>query len=155
MIRKRIQALTQRLLDQERSPHKLALTCCLGVFIGISPLIGAHTAMTFIFGWLLRLSIPALFMISTLINNPWTMVFVYSFDHFFGKCLFAACKINHAQWEPSWMSHFNNFLEHHTGIAGLSLSAFVIGGNLLALCISVMLYMPMKKVFQRVILHKK
>ncbi|HLJ31995.1 MAG TPA: DUF2062 domain-containing protein [Candidatus Babeliales bacterium] len=155
MIREKIKSLAHRLMAQERSPHKLALTCCLGAFIGISPIIGGHTAMTFLFGWLLRLSIPAVFMISTLINNPWTMIFVYSLDHFFGKCLFALCKINHTQWEPSWMSSLSGFLEHHTGIAGLSLSAFLVGGNLLAFGISVMLYIPMKKIFQRVVSHKK
>jgi len=155
MIRKRIRLLTERLIAQEKSPHKLALTCALGAFIAISPFIGTHTAMTFLFGWLLRVSIPMVFMISTLINNPWTMIFIYSFDHFFGKWLFAICNIDCMHWEPSWVHSCTSFLEHHTGITGLSLSAFMIGGNLLALCISVMLYMPMKKVFQRVILHKK
>jgi len=155
MIHKKIRSFVRRLIDQERSPHKLALTCCLGAFIGISPIIGGHTAMTFLFGWLLKLSIPAVFMVSTLINNPWTMIFVYSLDHFFGKCLFAACKINHMQWEPSWMGYFNNFLEQHTGITGLSLSAFLIGGNLLALSIIVMMYVPMRKIFQRLVFHKK
>ena len=155
MIRKKIRSLIERLIVQEQSPHKLALTFCLGAFIAISPLIGAHTVMTFLFGWLLQLSIPAVFMVSTLINNPWTMIFIYSFDHFFGKCLFAACNINCVHWEPSWISHVNGFLEHHTGITGLSLSAFIIGGNLLALSISVMMYIPMRKIFQRVVLHKK
>ncbi len=64
MVRKRIQALAERLMTQERSPHKLALTCALGTFIAISPLIGAHTLMTFLFGWLLRLSIPAVVKIN-------------------------------------------------------------------------------------------
>src|SRR5437773_1383672 len=85
MMRTKIRSLAKRLVAQERSPHKLALTCVLGVFIAISPLIGAHTAMTFLFSWILRLSIPAVFAISFFVNNPWTMVPIYSFDHFFGK----------------------------------------------------------------------
>lgn len=154
MVRKRIQSLMQRLLRQEKTPHKLALTCALGIFIAISPLIGIHTLMTVVFGWLLRVSIPAVFAVSFFINNPWTMVPIYTFDYVFGKWFFATCNIDPTGWEPAWLLSCNEFLQHHTGIAELSLSAFLIGGNLLAVAISVMLYMPMKRIFQRVILHK-
>jgi uncharacterized protein (DUF2062 family) len=154
MVRKKIRSLIERLMAQERSPHKLALTCALGTFIAISPLIGAHTIMTFLLSWMLRLSIPAVFMVSLFINNPWTMVPIYSFDHFFGKWLFTVLDIDHMSWDPAWLVPFNAFLERHTGIGGLSLSAFLIGGNLLAVAISVMLYMPMKRVFRRMCIKK-
>ena len=39
------------------------------------------------------------------------------------------------------------FLKEHTGINGLSLSAFLIGGNLLAIAISIALYPVMKRMF--------
>src|ERR1700691_57350 len=87
-----IKSLIQQLLAQEQSPRKLALTCALGTYIGISPLVGLHTVMTFLFGWLFSLNIAALFTISVLINNPWTMVPVYSIDHLFGKWLFTALR---------------------------------------------------------------
>ena len=154
MVRKKIRSLIERLIVQERSPHKLALTCALGTFIAISPLIGAHTIMTFLFSWMLSLSIPAVFMVSVFINNPWTMVPIYSFDHFFGKWLFTVLDIDHVSWDPAWSEQFNLFLEQHIGIGGLSLSAFLIGGNLLAIVISAMLYIPMKRIFRRVCVKK-
>lgn len=157
MVRKKIRSLVKQLMNQERSPHKLALTACLGIFIAISPLIGAHTLMTILFGWMWELSIPAVFAVSFFVNNPWTMLPIYSFDHFFGKWLFGVLCIDHASCDPLWMGSLNAFLEHHTGISGLSLSAFLIGGNLLAVAISVMLYPLMKRIFTRYIsnsLHK-
>lgn len=149
MVRKKIRSLVERLmaLEHQSSAHKLALTCSLGVFIAISPLIGAHTAMTLLFGWLLRLSIPALFAVSVFVNNPWTMAPIYSFDHFFGKWLLEVLNIDYLSWDPAWVKSFNLFLEQHAGISGVSLSAFLFGGNLLATGISVMLYPPMKRVF--------
>lgn len=147
MISAQIRALAERLMTQERSPHKLALTCVLGVFIGISPLIGLHTVMTIAFGWMFALSIPALFAVSVLVNNPWTMVPVYSIDHLFGTWFFNFLRIDYTQLDPSWVESCNLFLKQHTGITGLSLSAFLVGGNLLAIGISVMLYPLMKRFF--------
>lgn len=149
MIITRIHAFLQRIIAYERSPSKLAFTCALGIYIGISPLIGLHTAMIFLFGWMFALSIPALFAVSVIIHNPWTMVPIYSLDHFFGKWLFTALNIDYLQWDPAWVETCNLFLKEHTGITGLSLSAFLVGGNLLGIGISVILYPVMKRIFTR------
>jgi len=138
----------------EQSPHKLALTCALGVFIGISPLIGLHTVMTFVFAWLFSLNIATLFAISVLINNPWTMVPVYSIDHLFGTWLFNYLNIDYLQLEPVWVESCNVFLKEHTGITGLSLSAFLVGGNLLAIGISIILYPLAKRIFTNYLSNK-
>jgi uncharacterized protein len=149
MILTRIQPLIKRMITYERSPRRLALTCALGIYIGISPFVGFHTAMVFIFGWCFALSIPVLFMVSAMIHNPWTMMPVYAVDHLFGKWLFALLNIDYLQWDPTWVESCNLFLQKHTGIAGLSLSAFLIGGNVLALSASLMLYPLMKRIFTK------
>jgi len=77
---------------------------------------------------------------------------VYALDHLFGKWLFTCLDIDYLQWDPIWVESCNAFLKEHTGIAGLSLSAFFIGGNLLAIGTSVMLYPIMKRVFARYLL---
>ncbi len=142
-----LRSLGQRLIIQEQSPHKLALTCALGVFIGISPLIGLHTVMTFLFAWLFSLNVAALFAVSVIINNPWTMVPVYSVDHLFGTWLFRFLYIDYVQYDPVWLESCNVFLKNHTGISGLSLTAFLIGGNILAIGISVIVYPIAKRLF--------
>jgi uncharacterized protein len=154
MIFSRIHSLIQRMVASERCPSKLALTCALGIYIGISPLIGLHTAMIFLFGWMFTLSIPLLFAVSVLIHNPWTMMPVYALDHFFGKWLLTVLKIDYLRWDPTWVEACNLFLKEHTGITGLSLSAFLVGGNLLGIGISVMLYPVMKRVFARYMSQK-
>jgi uncharacterized protein (DUF2062 family) len=154
MLRKRIRSLAERLLLQERSPHKLALTCSLGAFIAISPLMGGHTLMTFLFSWLLRLSVPAVFAVSFSINNPWTMIPIYSFNHLFGKWLFGWLSIDQTRLEPSWLEPCYLFIKQHTGMSGLSVSAMLVGGHVLALSAALVAYIPMKKIFQRITIKK-
>ena len=149
MIFNRIHALILRVIAHEKSPRKLALTCTLGIYIGISPLVGLHTIMVFLLGWMFTLNIPVLFTVSMTIHNPWTMMPVYAIDHLFGKWLFTFFNIDHCAWDPVWVESCNLFLKKHTGIAGLSLSAFFVGGNLLAIGVSVMLYPIMKHVFTK------
>jgi uncharacterized protein (DUF2062 family) len=134
-------------MAQEQSPHKLALTCALGVFIGISPLIGLHTVMTFAFSWAFSLNLAALFAVSVLVNNPWTMVPIYSADHFFGAWLFQFLQIDYLQLDPVWVESCNLFLKNHTGISGLSLTAFLVGGNILAVCMSIIVYPITRRIF--------
>jgi uncharacterized protein (DUF2062 family) len=149
-----VRLLAERLMACEQSPHKLALTCALGVFIGISPLIGLHTVMTFVFAWLFSLNLATLFAISVLINNPWTMIPVYSIDHLFGTWLFNYLNIDYVQLEPVWLESCKLFLKEHTGITGLSLSAFLVGGNLLAVGISIIVYPFVKRMFTYYFSHK-
>ncbi len=153
MILTRIQPFIKRMIAHERSPRRLALTCALGIYIGISPFVGLHTAMIFIFGWMFALSIPVLFTVSVLIHNPWTMMPVYAIDHLFGKWLFTSLGINYLHWDPVWIETFNLFLHKHTGIAHLSLSAFFIGGNILAIGTSVVMYPLMKRIFTKYLLE--
>ena len=153
MIFKHIHALILRMITYEKSPTRLAFTCALGIYIGISPLVGLHTALVFICGWIFSLSIPVLFMVSMMIHNPWTMMPVYAIDHLFGKWLFTFFNIEHGAWDPIWIESCNLFLKEHTGITGLSLSAFLVGGNLLAIGTSVMLYPIMKRVFTKYLSH--
>ena len=154
MISKRIHSLIMRIIAYEKSPARLAFTCALGIYIGISPLIGLHTVLVFFCGWMFALSIPVLFTVSMMIHNPWTMMPVYALDHLFGKWLFSLFEIDSFAWDPAWVESCNLFLKEHTGITGLSLTAFFVGGNLLGIGMSVMLYTVMKKVFTRYLSHK-
>jgi uncharacterized protein (DUF2062 family) len=110
--------------------------------------------MTFFFAWFFALNIAVLFAVSFLIHNPWTTLPIYSLDHIFGKWVFNVLNIDYVQFDPSWVESFNNFLLQHTGISGLSLSAFLVGGNLLAVGVSVMLYPVLKRFFQAYLSRK-
>ena len=154
MIVTYIRLLRERLMAQEQSPHKLALTCALGVFIGISPWVGLHTVMTFAFAWVFSLNLAALFAVSMLIHNPWTMVPVYSIDHFFGTWLFQFLPIDYLQLDPVWVGSCNLFLKNHTGISGLSLTAFLVGGNVLAIGMAIIVYPIARRIFTNYFANK-
>lgn len=148
MIATRIKFLVERLVAQEQSPHKLALTCAIGAFIGISPFVGFHTVMTFVIAWMFSLNIGILFAVSMSIHNPWTMMPVYALDHVFGQWLLNFCGIDYMLWEPAWVESCNLFLKTHTGISGLSFTAFFIGGNVLALGASFLVYPVARRIFK-------
>ena len=101
--------------------------------------------MVFVLGWLFTLNCAVLLTVSCLVNNPWTMVPIYATDYLVGDWLLGFFGINGMNWNPAWVSYFNTFLTTHVGINGVSLWSFLIGGNLLGLCISGMLYPILKR----------
>jgi uncharacterized protein (DUF2062 family) len=58
----------------------------LGVFMGISPLLGLHTIGAFFIAWLLRLN-RLVAIIGVYITNPWTIAPIYTF------CLWVGAKL--------------------------------------------------------------
>lgn len=139
------------LVTHEQCPRMLAYSFCLGVYIAFSPFIGLHTLMAFAFAWLFRAHLPAIFAGSLLINNPWTMVPVYTSDYLFGHWLFEwVLGFNLQGLNPAWMSSVNGLLAN-IGLAGVSLWSFLLGGNLLGVLAGVMLYPLVKRFFAQMI----
>lgn len=68
------------------TPHRIAIAFALGVFWGISPLVGLHTIGAFSFAWLFRLN-RLVAVVGVYITNPWTVVPIYSF------CLWVGIKL--------------------------------------------------------------
>lgn len=58
------------------SPHELAKSFAVGVFVAFTPFIGLHTVMALTLAWALRLN-KAVALTGTFVNNPWTIIFVY------------------------------------------------------------------------------
>ncbi len=73
----------RQILSVKDSPHRLAIAFALGVFIGMSPLLGIHTVLAFALAWIFRLNklvtITGVFM-----TNPWTIVPIYTFSTWVG-----------------------------------------------------------------------
>ncbi len=75
-------------------PWKIALTFSIGVFIGMSPLIGFHTVIALILAIMFRLN-KIVILMATYLTNPWTIVPVYTFSTFIGaKVLHREIRIN-------------------------------------------------------------
>lgn len=140
----------KRLVYKERSPHKLALSFCVGVYIAFSPFLFLHTIMIFLFSWLFALNGTVTFAAAYGVNNPWTMVFIYSADYVMGTWFFThVLDVNSLHINPRWMAFINEPLQSYLGIEGVSFWAFMIGGNLLGIAIGSILYPVMRHIFTR------
>lgn len=80
----RWQKVILHLMGKEDPPEKVAAAFALGVAISFTPFIGFHTMIALGLAFLLRLSKVDV-LIGTLVVNPWTMVPIFSFEHFLGK----------------------------------------------------------------------
>lgn len=70
----------------------MATAFAIGVFIGMSPLLGLHTILGLFAAWLLRLN-RLITLIGVFITNPWTIVPIYSFGTWFGAKITGMNKI--------------------------------------------------------------
>ncbi len=71
------------ILTIKGSPHSIAIAFSVGVFIGMSPLLGLHTVLALAVASLLGLN-RMVTLAGTYITNPWTIVPIYSFSTWFG-----------------------------------------------------------------------
>jgi uncharacterized protein (DUF2062 family) len=133
--------LLHKLLLKERCPDRLALSLALGAYIAFCPFVGLHTALVFAFAWMLSLNALVLLAISNGINNPLTMVPIYASGHMAGDWLLnGVLGYDVYGLDPSWMQWLNQKIVAVIGMPKLSLTAFMIGGNLLGILIAVLLY---------------
>lgn len=68
------------------SPRRLALSFAVGVFIGMSPVLGLHTVLGVAAAWVFRLN-KFVTIIGVYITNPWTIVPIYTFATWVGMQL--------------------------------------------------------------------
>jgi uncharacterized protein (DUF2062 family) len=75
------------ILAVKDSPHRLAMAFSIGIFIGMSPLLGLHTILGLIVAWVFGLN-RIVTITGVYITNPWTIVPIYTFSAYIGaKCL--------------------------------------------------------------------
>lgn len=66
----------RQILRLDETPHELAKSFAVGVFVAFTPFLGLHTVVALLLAWALRLN-KAVAITGTLVNNPWTIVFVF------------------------------------------------------------------------------
>jgi len=70
----------------------MAMAFAIGVFIGMSPLLGVHTILGLLAAWLFRLN-RLITLVGVYITNPWTIVPIYSFGTWIGARITGMHKI--------------------------------------------------------------
>lgn len=69
------------------------------------------------------------------------MIPIYVADHWIGQWVFTLFSIDSFSYNPLWVEKVNRFIWSATGVKGLSLWAFLVGGNILAILIALGLYL--------------
>jgi len=82
----------REVISTNDSPKKIAVSFAVGVFIGLSPLLGLHTALAIGAVWLFRTN-KFVTIVAVYISNPWTAVPIYTFSTWIGTKLLGVDKI--------------------------------------------------------------
>jgi uncharacterized protein (DUF2062 family) len=77
--RKSVRELIRRVLLSDDSPQQIAFGVAIGVYLACSPFLGFHTVAALTLALIFRVSRLAA-VLGTLINNPFTMAFLYLFE---------------------------------------------------------------------------
>jgi uncharacterized protein len=96
----------QVLLGIEDTPHRVALSFGIGVFLAWFPIYGSHTVLALIFTHVCRVSrAPAL--LGIWVNNPWTIVPMYMAGTIVGCVMLG---ISPAElWSIDWAAAVHSF----------------------------------------------
>jgi len=124
------------------TPHRISLAFSLGVFIGMSPLLGIHTVLGILVASFFRLNRLAT-IVGVYVTNPWTIVPIYTFSTWVGaKCLGMNRIIPDVDW---------HHLTVHALLNDLSplLLPFVAGSFLIGAISSVMSYLIMIRIVKK------
>ena len=119
-----VRRLYLTLRTEHTSPNKLALGVAVGVFVGCTPLWGAHLALAVTLAWLFRLNRVLVYAAAN-VANPLTV----------GPILFLELQVGHRLLSGTWMSlRLEDVREF--GVTGF-VSALLIGGVLVGLAAAV------------------
>lgn len=80
------------ILQVRDTPHRIALAFALGVFMGISPLLGLHTIGAFFLAWVLKLN-RLVAVVGVFVTNPWTIAPIYTFCTWVGARIVGRARI--------------------------------------------------------------
>jgi len=108
MIKERFRAL----LAVKDSPHHVAISFSIGVFIGMSPLLGLHTVLAILFSYLFRMN-KFVTIVGVYITNPWTIVPIYTFGTWSGmKIMGVEGILSEINWDSLGLSNIVTELQH-------------------------------------------
>lgn len=137
----RIKQFFISLFAQDQSAERLSAAFCIGNYIAFSPFFGLHGIMAIACSWLFRLNFSIMFAAAYGINNPWTAIPIYATDYFFGHWLVhSVLALPTASMTPVWLDSLSHTFSEYTGFAKPCMISFLIGGNLLGIITSLLMY---------------
>ena len=123
----------RQVIGVKDSPRKIALSFGVGIFLGMSPLLGLHTLLGILAAWVFRLN-KFVTIVGVYVTNPWTIVPIFTFATWLGGRLLG---LEHILPDINW---------HSIGISELIrdlepiLPPFIVGSVFLGLVCGVIGY---------------
>ena len=133
------------ILRSHGTPEQVALGAIIGVFVGMTPLLGIHLPIAILLAWMLRASrlatLPGVF-----ITNVFTAIPIYTFTYKLGNHLLPDIpeidirpvmrEVLLSVQQHDWYA-FQEIVKTLAHISGDSLAAMFIGGFIVAVLVSV------------------
>lgn len=142
--KKSFKSLFRKFLDLDDQPAKIAFSFAIGVFIAFSPLLGTHLIMVFLIILFFRVTKIAI-LTGALINNPWTIVPMYTAGTFLGFMILGQPLNEFPKFAISDFSSFRIFFDKFKII----LYPYLIGCTVLGLAAAVIGFFIVKYIFQK------
>jgi uncharacterized protein len=136
----------QVLFPVEDSPHRIALSFGLGVFIAFSPLLGLHTLMALGIAIGFRLSKAAI-IVGIYVNNPWTIAPMYMAGTVLGCYLLGVSTddLIGINFEGHGRALYRTLVHQLQPY----LWPFVVGNTLLGIAVGLFAYFILRRVLER------
>lgn len=135
----------QVLLGIDDTPHRIALSFAIGVFLAFFPIYGTHTALALLAAYVFRVSrAPAL--LGIWVNNPWTIIPMYMTGTILGCEMLgvSASELSSLDWHQAVHS-FHGLLDTLRPY----LWPFLVGNTVLGLLAAVIAYVALRSFLER------
>ncbi|MGE5301166.1 MAG: DUF2062 domain-containing protein [Acidobacteriota bacterium] len=124
----------REILVVKEPPHKVATAFSVGIFIGMSPLLGFHTLLGIFLAWQLKLN-KLVTLVGVYVTNPWTIVPIYTFGTWVGtKILGVERLIPPMDWSHMTLKLLLQEFEY-------LLMPFIVGSTVVAVVAAVVSYL--------------
>ncbi len=131
------------ILTIKGSPHSIAIAFSIGVFIGMSPLLGLHTILALAVASILRLN-RMVTLAGAYLTNPWTIVPIYSFSTWFGVKI-----MGYEELIPEIDFHSVNIFNIFKALKSL-LVPFIVGTTVLGFISAIVSYLLIHQLLKRI-----
>jgi uncharacterized protein (DUF2062 family) len=115
------------------TPNKLAISFAVGIFLGLSPLIGLHTILALAVAWIFRLN-RLTTMSAVYVTNPVSVIPIYTFCTWVGVMILGSdIVLTDVDWRHLTMGDLLHDLSY-------LLMPFVVGSTVVGLTAAVICY---------------
>jgi uncharacterized protein (DUF2062 family) len=132
----------RRIVGVNEPPHLIAISFAVGVFFGISPLVGFHTILGLAAAWVFRLN-KLVVLSGVYVTNPWSIIPIYTFCTWVGTLMLGTDGIiADLDWNTVTMGSLMNEMRH-------VLLPFAVGTSAVALVSSTASYFLIRRAVER------